>query len=203
MEPRLAIQQLKSLKKSIKNIKLRLAAEWDEPWKVLISTILSAQNRDSKTIPVCENLFDKYNTPAKLGSAKIESISKIVQSINYHKSKARYIKETSKFISKKGIPETLSELIKLPGVGRKTANIYLSEAKKVSTIAVDTHVKRISLKLGWTKNENPNKIEKDLEELFPKKYWREINHSLVLFGQSHGRSRKKEDQILAKLINHI
>ena len=99
------------------------------------------------------------------------------------------------------IPDKLIGLIEFPGVGRKVANVYLSEAHKADAIGVDTHVARISYKLGWTKFLNPNKIEKDLEKLFPRKYWKGINETLVRFGKSYGLSRKKEDVILETLIN--
>jgi endonuclease-3 len=94
---------------------------------------------------------------------------------------------------------SVEELLKLPGVGRKVANVYLAEANKADAIGVDTHVKRIAYKLSWTKSVNPVKIEKDLEKLFPKKYWREINDTLVRFGKIFGTSRKREDEILDKI----
>ena len=87
--------------------------------------------------------------------------------------------------------------MELPGVGRKVANVYLVEAHNAPAIGVDTHVERISQKLGWTKNKVPGKIEKDLEKLFPKKYWNSINYIVVSFGQLFGTSRKKEDEILS------
>jgi len=92
-----------------------------------------------------------------------------------------------------GIPKDIDGLLKLPGVGRKTANVYLVTAHNAEAIGVDTHVCRISRKLGWTENTNKNKIEKDLEKLFPRKYWNSINWILVRFGRSH--TRRKEDEI--------
>lgn len=202
MDSKTAIIQLKKLRKVLdKTGADRLAAEgWDEDWKCLIAIILSAQTRDTKTIEVSEELFKKFNTPKKLGEASISSIEKIIKSINYHKTKARHIKETASMIAKSGIVYSLEELIKFPGVGRKTANVFLVETRGAAAIGVDTHVARLSKKLGWTKNTVPVKIEKDLEELFPKKYWNSINYTLVGFGQTFGKSRRKEDLLLKEIF---
>jgi len=198
MNSSLAIAQLKALEKRIKNNRLRLAAEWPRKWEVLIATILSAMTRDEVTIEICKKLFKEYPTPKRLGRAKLSSIEKIIRPINYHKTKAKHIKQTAGIISKSGIPTKLNELLKLPGVGRKVGNVYLAEAHKADAIGVDTHVGRISQKLGWTRNKHPHKIEKDLEALFPKKYWRSINYILVTFGRS--TKRGDEDEILRNLI---
>jgi endonuclease III len=201
---KIAIKQLLAIEKKIPVSfnSMRLAAEgWDENWKCLISIILSAQSRDSKTIKVCEKLFKIYKTPKEIGKAPINEIEEVIKSINYYKSKSNYIKKTCEIISKNGIPKNLENLVKLPGVGRKTANVYLSSVHKKQAIGVDTHVARISLKLGWTnkKTEQRDKIEEDLKKLFPKKYWSDINNILVRFGQTIGRSRKKEDEIITQL----
>ncbi|MFA4960314.1 MAG: endonuclease III [Candidatus Pacearchaeota archaeon] len=200
MNSSIAIHQLKELKK-FASPKMRLAAEWDEKWKVLIATILSAQTRDEKTIEICEILFKKYPTLERFKNAKLNSIQKIIRSINYYKTKSKHILATAKIISKNGIPQTCDELLILPGVGRKVANVYLAEAHKSNAIGVDTHVGRISRKLGWTKNLNPHKVEKDLEKLFPKRYWRSINYIVVRFGRTYWSAgmKKKEDEIIEKM----
>lgn len=203
----IAIKQLKALEKLVNNSKsknLRLAAEWKEKWKILISTILSSQTKDETTIRISEILFKKYLNIKRLAKAKLKDIKKIIKPVNFYKTKANNIKKTADIISKakKGkIPEKIDELLKLPGVGRKVANVYLAVAHKKDTIGVDTHVSRLAVKLGWTKNKQSQKykIEKDLEKLFPKKYWRSINYILVRFGRVFGKSRKKEDEILRKL----
>lgn len=196
MDSKIAISQLKRLKKSTPKI-LRLAADdWDQDWKTLIAIILSAQTRDTKTIEVCEKLFKKYPYVGSLAKSPLRTIEREIRSINYYRTKAKNIKKTAEILTKTKFPETLEELIKLPGIGRKTANVFLAEARNVAAIGVDTHVARISRKLGWTKNVDPSKVEEDLKILFPKKYWRSINWILVNFGQTIGRSRKIEDSVI-------
>jgi len=203
MNSKLAIKQLKELKKLIsKNKSPRLAAEgWNQDWQTLIAIMLSAQTRDTKTIEICNKLFKKYNTIKKLNNATLKQIEKEIHSINYYKTKAKHIKETAKIISEIKTPETLEELIKLPGVGRKTANVFLAETQNAPAIGVDTHVSRLAIKLKWTnkKFEDKFEIEKDLQNLFPKKYWNSINDILVTFGQTYGTSRKQEDEILENI----
>lgn len=204
MESKIAIKQLNYLKKIVAkhSEQPRLAAEsWDEDWKTLISIILSAQTRDTKTISVCETLFKKYNTPQKLGNASLQEVENAIRSINYYKTKAKHINETAKIISKTELPETLEKLIELPGVGRKTANVFLAETKNAPNIGVDTHVSRLAIKLKWTNKKFEDKygIEKDLEKLFPKRYWNSINYILVSFGQTIGRSRREEDKLLKQI----
>ncbi|MDH3353206.1 MAG: endonuclease III [Nanoarchaeota archaeon] len=196
-----AIKQLKAIQKLVRKKDMRLAAEWNSKYKILIATILSAQTRDETTIAVCENLFKKYPSMTKLSKVRISSIEKIIRKVNYHKTKAKNIIATAKMLAGRKIPETTEELLVFPGVGRKVANVYMAEAHNADVIGVDTHVKRISYKLGWTKSKNPNRIEKDLMKLFPKSYWGKINDYLVRFGRTIGRSRKREDETLTKLIN--
>lgn len=204
MNSAIAIKQLKELNKLIKihSEKPRLAAEgWNEDWKTLIAIMLSAQTRDTKTIEISNKLFNKYSSLKKLGKASLASIENQIRSINYYKTKAKHIKETAKILSKIKMPENIEELIKLPGVGRKTANVFLVEARNAPAIGVDTHVSRIAIKLNWTnkKFEDKEGIEKDLGNLFPKRYWNSINYILVTFGQTYGRSRKQEDEIFEKI----
>ena len=190
------IKQLKELEKNSSNI--RLAAEkWDEDWKILISTLLSARTRDEVTIPVAEELFGKCRSVKKLASAKITDIQKIIKPINFYKTKSKNVLNCAKFLMKKynGIPpRDFDKLIELPGVGRKTANVFLSELGK-DTIGIDTHCAYVSQKLGWTKNKEPKKIEEDLKKLFPINYWKNINPILVRFGKTH-TSRKKKNELL-------
>ena len=203
MNTKKAVWQLKKIEKLAPK-EMRLAAEWpkSKKWQILISTILSAQTRDEKTIEVSSVLYKKYSTVEELGDARLSSIGKIIRPVNYYKTKARHIKATAKIISGGGIPTDIGGLLELPGVGRKVGNVYLAEAHKADAIGVDTHVARISNKLGWTEHKNPHKIEKDLENLFPQKYWRSINYILVRFGRAYWTrgKRAREDEVLANLI---
>jgi len=190
MNSKLAVLQLKALRKMTEGENLRLAAEWGSKYNILISTILSAQTRDEVTIPVCDVLFERYPSMIKLSRARVGTVENIINRVNYHKTKARHIVGTAKILGGRRIPETVKSLLELPGVGRKVANVYLAEALKADAIGVDTHVARISFKLGWTDSKNPVRIEKDLEKLFPRKYWVQINDTLVRFGKTTKRSQE-------------
>ena len=193
-----AVRQLKALEKLIQDKKMRLAADWDEPWQVLIATILSAVTKDEMTIEVCEELFKKYPSPSLLGRASISFLKKIIRKVNYHKTKAKHIKKTCQIIAVKGILKNLEGLIELPGVGRKVGNVYLAVAHKANAIGVDTHVAYISQFLGWTKHHNTERIERDLEALFPRRHWRKLNRICVHFGKTY-TSRRKKDALLLTL----
>ncbi|MBI1978825.1 MAG: endonuclease III [Candidatus Aenigmarchaeota archaeon] len=193
------LKQLKELERLSSN--MRLAAEkWSNPWQTLISTILSARTRDEITIPIANKLFEKYPTVKSLAKGKVKNIQKIIRPINFYKTKSKNIIKCAKILAKKyngNPPHDFERLLELPGVGRKTANVFLSEMGK-DTIGIDTHVSYLSQKLSWTKNKNPEKIEEDLKRLFPKYYWKKINPILVRFGKTY-TSRRKKDEILKRL----
>jgi len=174
---------------------MRLAAEsWKSDFEILISTIMSARTRDETTIPVAEKLFEKFPSAKKLSKARIGQIEKIIRPVNFYRNKSKNILACSKEISKNfkdKIPREIDELVKFPGVGRKTANVFLAELGNAA-IGVDTHVAYISKKLGWTKNNRQSKIEQDLKKLFPKRKWKEVNSILVRFGKTHTSKRKKD-----------
>jgi len=180
---------------------MRLAAEgWSEPWKSLISTMLSARTRDETTIKVCDELFSKYPKLSQLSKAKLLDIQKIIRPVNYYKTKSKNILECSKIVVEKfnsRLPLDFEKLITLPGVGRKTANVFLSEMGK-DEIGVDTHVFHLSHKLGWSKNSKPEQVEKDLKKLFPKNIWKEVNPVLVRFGRTF--RGEKQDLILKEIL---
>ncbi len=200
MDQKTAIKQIKLLDKYGKK-EMRLAAEeWPTKFQTLISIILSARTRDETTIKVAKELFKKYPTPEKLFKSNLNELQKIIKPVNFYKNKSKNIINCAKFLVEKyksKVPKNFEKLISLPGVGRKTANVFLAESGGAN-IGVDTHVNYVSQKLGWTKNKNPHKIEKDLERLFPKNYWRKINETLVRFGKTY-TSRKKKDEILKKV----
>ena len=196
MNSKTVIKQLKEMEKYGR--KMRLAAEeWNSPWEILIATILSARTRDEKTIPIAEKLFKKYKNASQLSNAKISEVEKIIRPINFYKNKSKNIVKCSRELVENynsKIPLNENELVKLSGVGLKTANVFLSEIGK-DAIGVDTHVSYISQKLKWTKNKSPEKIKKDLEKLFPKKHWRKINSTLVRLGKTY-TSKKRKDEVL-------
>lgn len=203
MNTKTAIKQFNAVEKLKGN--MRLAAEgWPTPFQTLISTILSARTLDETTIKVCKILFNKYPNVNLLAGAKPKDISKIIKPINFYKNKTKSIINCSKVLEEKfhgKIPSNYEELIQLPGVGNKTANVFLSEQGK-DAIGVDTHLSYISRKLGWSKNENPEKIQKDLEKLFPKAYWKKLNPTIVSFGKRY-TSRRNKDRILEEIKNKL
>ena len=196
MDKRIALKQLALLKKQ--GSQMRLAAEqWKNSYETLISIILSARTRDETTIKIAHELFKKFPTPQKLARAKSSDVQKIIRSVNFYKNKSRNIINCAKILLEKYkgvVPKTIEELIELPGVGRKTANVFLSEHGK-QAIGVDTHLNYISRKLHWTQNKDPHKIEIDLQNLFPKRHWGKINPTVVRFGKTY-TSRKEKDKIL-------
>jgi len=157
-----------------------------EPFKVLISTILSARAKDEVTEVVSEELFKKYPTAQKLSKAKKTDVVKIIKKIGFYNVKSKNIIETSKILVKKykgKVPDTMHQMLELPGVGRKVANCVLVYSFKQDAIPVDTHVHRISNRLGWVKTKTPEGTEQALMKLVPKKHWQVVNDTLV----SHGR----------------
>ena len=199
MDSKKAIRQLNALRQNGSD--MRLAAEsWKNDYEILISTILSARTRDEVTIPVAEKLFKRFPAPAKLAKADIKEIQKSIRPINFYKNKSKSILNCAKEIIKHHdgkIPHDFEKLLTLPGVGRKTANVFLNEIGH-DAIGVDTHLGYISNYLGWTQNKNPHKIENDLKILFPKKHWSQLNSVTVRFGKTY-TSRRKKDALLKEI----
>ena len=193
-----AVKQLKKIERLVDDSML-LAADWKEDWKVLISTILSAQTKDETTIRISHILYKKYPTIGKLANASLNDVKNRIRPVNFYKTKAKHIIETSRIIFDKHnqkVPLDFEKLLELPGVGRKTANVFLAVMKKPA-IGVDIHVSHLSRMLGWTREIKPWKIEEDLKKLFPKKYWISINYTLVRFGRTF-KTRKKQENKLKK-----
>lgn len=201
MDQKTALKQLKAMKNHHSIKSMRLAAEsWRSDFEILVSTIMSARTRDEVTIPVAESLFQKFSSPKKLARAKLKDVEKIIRPVNFYKNKSKNIISCAKELEKnyKGkVPHDIDSLVKLPGVGRKTANVFLAELGGPA-IGVDTHVSYISQKLGWTKNSKQEKIEQDLKKLFPKKKWKEVNSILVRFGKTH-TSKKNKNALLEQI----
>jgi endonuclease-3 len=163
-----------------------LARKKQDPFKILISTILSARTKDSNTEEATKTLFAKYNTPELIANAKVEELEKLIYKSGFYKVKALRIKEVSQIIKNiyDGIvPDDFEALNSLPGVGAKTANCVLVYAFKIPAIPVDTHVHRIPNRLGWIKTKRPEETEKKLKMIIPKDQWIRVNRLFVRFGQ--------------------
>lgn len=164
-------------------------------FELLIATILSAQCTDVRVNKVTEELFKKYNKPEDFAKLSTAEISEEIKSCGLFKSKAQKIKETSVILcSNYGgeVPDNMEELIKLPGVGRKTANVVLSNAFGVDAIAVDTHVFRVSNRIGLVKTDTPEKTEFELMKVLPKKRWSKAHHLIIFHGRRICKARKPE-----------
>lgn len=163
-----------------------LSRQRTDPFKILISTILSARTRDTNTRKVTKRLFKKFSTPKEIADTDIEVLEELVYETGFFRQKAKRIKETSRIIHEKyngEVPADFKKLTELPGVGRKTANCTLAYAFNIPAICVDTHVHRISNRLGWVHTKRPKDTEQALKELIPKELWVRINRLFVRFGQ--------------------
>ncbi|EHQ34720.1 endonuclease III [Methanoplanus limicola] len=162
--------------------------EFDNPFQILIMTILSAQTTDRTVNSVKGRLFEAYPDPHSMADAEISKIEEIIRPTGFYRAKSKNIRGASEMLVREYdgvVPDSMEELIKLPGVGRKTANIVLNHAYGIDAgIAVDTHVKRVSYRLGMTDNTDPDKIERDLTALYPQEVWGKMNFLLI----SHGRA---------------
>ena len=162
-------------------------AETGGPFSILIGTILSARTKDETTTKVVTVLFSKYKNAKELANAKLKDIEKIIKPIGFYHVKSKRITEVAKIIHSqyKGIvPDNLDTLVKLPGVGRKTANCVLVYAYDKPAIPVDIHVHRISNRLGLVETKTPEETEQELMKKIPKKYWIDINDTFVMYVQN-------------------
>lgn len=180
-----ALKILELLEKHYPNANIRLARD---KFQLLIATVLSAQTADKQTIKAAKKLFRKYATPKKLAEASLKDIESAIREIGLYKIKAKRIKAIAKIINEryKGeVPASMEELLKLPGVGRKTANIVLGKGFGIAEgIAIDTHVFRISKRLGLSNAKTPASMEKDLMRIIPKKYWISFTDMLIMHGRN-------------------
>jgi endonuclease-3 len=188
---------LKRLKKEYAGTP-QTALRFSSPFELLIATILSAQTTDVLVNKVTEDLFNKYRTVMDFADTTPEKLAKDIRSVNFFNNKAKSINKAAKMILEKfggNVPQAMDELITLPGVARKTANIVLSSAFGINEgIAVDTHVKRLANRLGLTKDEDPVKIENDLMPITPKKEWGNLSHLLIFHGRKICQARKPDHQ---------
>ncbi|MGL6105172.1 endonuclease III [Romboutsia sp.] len=169
--------------------------DYTTPFELLVATILSAQCTDVRVNKVTSELFEKYNTPNQFDNLSEEEISSFIKSCGLYKSKSQKIKQTAHQICRDyegEVPETMEDLIKLPGVGRKTANVVLSNAFNQDAIAVDTHVFRVANRVGIVKSDTPEKTEFELMKAVPKSRWSHAHHILIFHGRRICKARKPE-----------
>jgi endonuclease-3 len=162
--------------------------------ELLIAVCLSAQTTDKKVNEVTPELFKKYNSWEQMANADVDDVIKIIRPVNFHKGKADRLIKAAKFVLETfngKVPDTIEDLVKIPGVARKSANVILNEVfDKAEGVVVDTHVIRLSNRLGLTVLKDPKKIEKELMGILPKTYWRNFSANLVLHGRYICKAKK-------------
>ena len=162
------------------------ALRYENPWQLLVATVMSAQTTDDNVNRITPILFERFSGPADLAVADPEEIERIIFSSGFFRQKTKSIIELSQALMEHFdgvVPNELEKLVTLPGVGRKTASVVLAEAFKTPAIAVDTHVRRVARRLDLTTNTDPIKIEQDLRALYPKKEWAGISMRVIQFGR--------------------
>ena len=164
-----------------------VAREDNDPFRVLVATMISLRTKDAVTRTASEKLLSLAATPASLAGLSEERIAKLIYPAGFYRTKARSLRAAARILvaeHRGTVPRTMEELLALPGVGRKTANLVLNLGYGVPGICVDTHVHRISNRTGWVKTKDPAGTEKALMEILPRRYWIRINEILVRFGQT-------------------
>lgn len=166
----------------------KCSLDFETPFELLVAVILSAQCTDDRVNKVTPILFKVCSTPEEFSAIPIEDLENLIHPCGFYKNKAKNIKLTSEIIISKfdgKVPKTMEELMSLPGVGRKTANVVMLEAfNKPQGIAIDTHAKRLSNRIGLSSESDPEKIEKDLISIIPKEYFKDINHVFMWHGRN-------------------
>jgi endonuclease-3 len=197
-----AVKKQEDLKKRVKEIikilskeiaDSRIALRFSNPLELLIATILSAQCTDTKVNQVTMDLFKKYRSAKDYGDANLAKLEQEIRPTGFYRNKAKSIQKCCQELVKRfggEVPKTLEELVTLPGVGRKTANVILGNAFGTPGIVVDTHVHRVSQRIGLTRNDDPVKIEFDLMEIIPKEEWTHFSNLLIWHGRKTCVARK-------------
>lgn len=177
----------------------RCALDYKTPFHLLVATILSAQCTDKRVNMVTPALFKKYKTPAALAAANPEELEALIKSTGFYRNKAKSLLGMSAAVAEQHggkVPDEMDELVKLPGVGRKTANVVLGNAyNKNEGVVVDTHVGRVSARLALTKETDPVKVEQDLARLFPRDRWTMLAHLLIEHGRQICEARRPKCEI--------
>ena len=164
----------------------QIAADRRDPFRVLISTVISLRTKDSVTITASRRLFSEADTPAEVAALPPERVAELIYPAGFYRRKARNIHEIAKILLQRyggSVPSDRDHLLSLPGVGVKTANLTLNLGFGIDAICVDTHVHRISNRCGWISTKTPEESEKALEQVMPRKYWIPLNELLVTYGQ--------------------
>lgn len=197
--PRVASDEKSYARKVLRRLKkgypdATCSLTYDSALQLLIATILSAQCTDVRVNQVTPALFEKYPTAQDFAEASLDDLEKMIQSTGFYRNKAKNIRECCRILTTEHegeVPDEMERLVQLPGVGRKTANCVLGTAMRRSTgVVVDTHVKRLSHRLGLSAEKDPVKIEQDLMFLFPQKEWIDLSHRLIHHGRQVCRARK-------------
>ncbi len=198
LEPKQRVTKIiELLEKRFPNAKTAL--NYSNPLEILVATMLSAQTTDERVNIVTQKLFKKYRTPEDYANVDIKELEQDVRSTGFYHNKARNLKKCCQLLVEKynsQVPKTMDEMLELPGVARKTANIVLYNAYGIiSGIAVDTHVRRVSQRLGLTENDDPDKIEQDLMQITPKDKWMKLTDLLISHGRQVCIARKPKCEI--------
>ncbi len=176
--------------------KAATALRYRTPWELLVAVMLSAQCTDARVNGVTKTLFKKYQNVRAFARVSQKELEHAIYSTGFYRMKAKHIRESAKMICERfggKVPGTMNELLTLPGVARKTANIVLGIAfGTLEGVAVDTHVRRFALRFGLTNHTDPKRIERDLMEIVPRKEWLDFNHRLVEYGRAYCPARKHE-----------
>ena len=191
MNKKKAIEIFELLKKQYPDAQCSL--DFNTPFEMMVAVMLSAQCTDKRVNKVTAEFFPKYNTPQAFADMPLEDIENLIHSCGFYKNKAKNLKLASQKILTDfngEVPQTMEELMSIPGVGRKSANVIMLEAfNNPQGIAVDTHAKRISNRIGFSSAKEPQKIEQDLLKLFPKEYYYDANHILIWHGRNTCRAQ--------------
>lgn len=175
----------------------------DDPYKTLASTLMSARTKDEVTLEASKRLFVKARKFVQLDKLDQLEIEQLIYPVGFYKTKARHLKGLARTILtryKGKVPKTREELMTLPGVGRKTANLVLNRAFGIPAIAVDTHVHKISNLLGWVHTKTPEQTERELIKILPKKYWPETNRLFVSIGRQFTPKKRLEEFLRTKKL---
>jgi endonuclease-3 len=181
----------RQLSKNYPNVRCEL--DYKNAFQLLVATVLSAQCTDKRVNQTTPALFKKYPNPQKMAKADLRDIQKLVKSTGFFRAKAKNIKDLSNIIVEQfdgNVPSNLEDLVMLPGVGRKTANVVLGHAFGIPGITVDTHFGRLSRRFGWSKQNNPVKVEFEVGELIPEKEWTNLSQRMIWHGRRVCHSRK-------------